>query len=300
MLLAVISWGQEKISLNKIDYGNSQYIFTESTLIAECDLEGNKNGNNERAPINAIFVISGNKDDNYIIKFLKWKENKNNISNNLKYYYKQINQNRNAHNEKVVQEFNLLTGKANDKISNIRNNDNESAETIEIIETYFLLSKIDLLTAASTYTPIPKYEFVFGTIGYLVRIRPATSGFSSNWSTDLNLGIAYGAKVNFNKNWGISALGGLSLSKIKIDSLSTSPSINKSIEKVTLSPTVNVLLNYKNFFVGLGVGYDWLNLDTEESKRWIYNRKPFYALGIGINLFSSNNGKEPTPTNGNN
>lgn len=112
-----------------------------------------------------------------------------------------------------------------------------------------------------------------------------------------NLGFAYGIKRNFNKNWGVAALGGISFSKAKIDSLSTSPSIDKNIEKISLSPTLNILCNYKNFFIGIGAGFDWINLDDEESKKWVYNKKIFYAIGIGMNLFSRSTSDTPKATN---
>lgn len=306
LLLFLLGWvgivlGQEKISLDKIKV-NSQFIFDGFTNGIECTIDGNVISGSEpiQMPGNAIFTIIGPKgSDKYIIKFLRWKLNKNNIENNLKYYYKPLNEARALSNIGVEKQFNLNTG----MIQRNRNNviqiekDGNAENVIEVTSRYFLIEKNDLLVNGSVYHMIPKFEFVFGTITYLARIRPSVKGIPSNWSTDLNLGIAYGVRRNFNKNWGLAALMGVSISKIKIDSLSTSPPINRSIEKVSLSPTLNILGNYKKFFVGFGVGFDWVNLDTEESKRWVYNKKLFYAIGIGINLFSAGNNDTPEVTN---
>lgn len=288
---------------NKIDL-SSHYVFNDFISLKECDASGKETGDTIQMPINAIYKITGKKGKNYIIQFLRWKLNKENIKNNLSFYYKPINDNKEKEkNEEErfdfnTEKFNLVSGKLDDSESIKSQKLSESTEenTIDVTERFFLIEQNTILLNSIKYE-FKKYEFVFGTITYLARIRPTTKGISGNWSTDLNLGIAYGIKKNLNNNWGVALLGGLSISKIKIDSLSTQPSINETIEKVSLSPTVNFLLNYKNFYIGLGVGFDWINHDTEESKRWVYNKKSFYAIGIGINLFSSSNSNAPTTTN---
>ncbi|SDE31559.1 hypothetical protein [Niabella drilacis] len=299
---AVVGWGQEKIKIEKIN-PLSQFVFNKYVDVQECDKKGNIINCTPltQMPINAIFSIVGKKGEKYIIKFLRWELSKQNIENNLSFFYRPARNNKAEIQQNIGKHrFNLSTGKlvSEDKSQSDNKQNTVSANNIvDVTERYFLIEEDTLILNGSVYTSIPKREFVFGTITYLARIRPAVKGFSGNWSTDLNLGIAYGIKQNLNKDWGIAALGGLSFSKIIIDSLSTSPSINTNIEKVALSPTINVLFNYKKFYIGLGVGFDWINSDSEESKRWIYNKKPFYAIGLGINLFSTNNTDSPNVTN---
>ncbi|MGN7706181.1 hypothetical protein KYG33_11255 [Chryseobacterium sp. D764] len=299
LLLFLLGWvgivfGQEKINKNKIDE-KSQFIFDYLTTTkgVDCTKDGIKLEGIEELnmPTNAIFTIEKENDDgSFVIKFSIWKS-KDHLEDNLTYYYKQVGKNTKILDAIKTEEFDLKTGKAVKK--NIV--DSES-NVINVTERFFLVKKDDLLLNGSVYN-LPKYEFVFGTISYLARIRPSVKDIPSYWSTDLNLGFAYGIKRNFNKNWGIAALGGISFSKAKIDSLSTSPSIDKSIEKISLSPTLNILCNYKNFFIGIGAGFDWINLDDEESKKWVYNKKIFYAIGIGMNLFSSSTSDTPKATN---
>lgn len=307
LLLFLLGWagvilGQEKINGNKINV-NSQFIFDDFTKGVECTEEGSvvSGAVPVPLPVDAIFTIKGKSDNKYIVKFVRWSLNKSNIANNLGYYYKEsreFNTLRTAYTNTL---FDTNTGKVTkgtqEVIANRKREENTESNILEVTERYFLVEKNDLLLNGVVYHPIPKYEFVFGTITYLARIRPSVKDISSTWSTDLNLGIAYGVRRNFNKNWGLAALGGFSISKIKIDSLSTSPSIKRTIEKVSLSPTLNILANYKKFFVGFGIGIDWINLDTEEAKKWVYNKKPFYAIGIGINLFSAGNNDTPEVTN---
>lgn len=307
VLLFLLAWagvifGQEKINSNKINV-TSQFIFDDFTKGVECTKEGDiVSATALTMPVDAIFTVVGKIEGNkYIVKFLRWNLNKTNVSNNLEYYYKEssgIEALRKTYGKTF---FDTNTGRVvqgNQEVTaNRMKAENTTSNIIEVTDRYFLIEKNDLLLNGIVYHPIPKFEFVFGTITYLARIRPSVKGISSTWSTDLNLGIAYGVRRNFNKNWGLAALGGLSISKIKIDSLSTSPSIKRTIEKVSLSPTLNILGNYKKFFVGVGIGFDWINLDSEESAKWLYNRKPFYAIGIGINLFSAGNNDTPDVTN---
>ncbi|RTZ49857.1 hypothetical protein EJ377_06630 [Chryseobacterium arthrosphaerae] len=95
LLLLLLGWvgvilAQEKINESKINV-NSQFIFDDFTKGVECTKEGNivMGSIPVSMPVDAIFNVVGKTDDNkYIVKFLRWKLNTNNISKNLDYYYK--------------------------------------------------------------------------------------------------------------------------------------------------------------------------------------------------------------------
>lgn len=162
-------------------------------------------------------------------------------------------------------------------------------------KVYFLITKEDLLKYGFVYDPTPLTEFTFGTVTYLTRIRPGIDGGRMRWSNDLSLGLAAGVKINATKNSAFSLLGGLSISKVSLDELSTRGKATQVIEKPALTPNLNIMYSYKIFSLGLGFGWDLINEDTEESKAWVYNGKLFYGLCFGINIFQ-NHGEGSTTT----
>lgn len=298
LLMSVSMFGQEIINVDAVKFDNDVFIFEGMPTITKCDQAGTPTAapNKEQAPLNATFtihrLISGRTD--YVIKFNKWKTQSKGIFNN-KSLDENIAKARVFNYVDYVAPvglvgpppsktfFNTVEGTKSVKLTSVA----PVASEVIVDDAYFIISKSDLLLYAKKYNPIPKVDFTFGTIAYLARIRPRVDGISSKWSTDLSGGVAYGPRFRLNRNWGISLLGGVTITKVNLDAISTRGYLSESVEKVALTPMLNTLFNYKNFTFGGAIGFDWINEDTEESKAWVYNKKLFWSFGIGFNIFTS-------------
>ncbi len=144
------------------------------------------------------------------------------------------------------------------------------------------------------FNPKPSYEFTYGTITYLARIRQAVDSVPGRWSSDLNLGLTAGIKKNLPNNMSISFSGGISFTRINLDSISTRGIVKSSLDKPALTTSLNLLFSYKSFSLGVGRGWDWINEDSKESKAWVYNKKGFWSIAFGFNIFNSENNDKRT------
>jgi hypothetical protein len=290
-----------------------QYLETENPAIAS---------KSDLPVLNSTFTIvkklpkAGNNPDGYIIEFNEWRTigrsflgiGGNALNENIKkaraYNYNDItNKGITADNTINLINFNIETGKKKvatltiDK-ANYKNVPQTNANEIIAETKYFFITDEDLLANAKKYNPKPSIDFTFGAIAYLIKVRPSVGkDISSKWTTDLAGGITYGPRFRIKENWGVSVLGGLTLSKINMDSISTRGFVkNKIVEKIALTPTLNLLFSYKNFSFGGALGMDWINDDTAEAASWVYNKKLFWTVGIGFNLFTSGDNQTKTNT----
>ncbi len=302
LLMSVSMFGQEIINVDAVKFDNDVFIFEGMPTITKCDQAGIPTAapNKEQAPLNATFtihrLIAGST--NYVIKFKGWETSKKGFLSSVE---KALPENIDKARKFNFIQVALPAVPAPPALPPIVNKFNSSngaktkapapaalgANEIVYEDAYFIISKSDLLLYAKKYNPIPKVDFTFGTIAYLARIRPRVDGISSKWSTDLSGGVAYGPRFRLNRNWGISLLGGVTITKVNLDAISTRGYLSESVEKVALTPMLNTLFNYKNFTFGGAIGFDWINEDTEESKAWVYNKKLFWSFGIGFNIFTS-------------
>lgn len=310
LLMSVSMFGQEIINVDAIKYNNDVFIFQEGMpTITQCSDVGVTTATTQQAPLNSTFTIcrkvAGSTD--FVIKFNKWKTQSKGI-----FYNKPLNDN--IAKSRVFNYVDYVApapigGAASPAVRKTFLKTDDGSKSVKLTsvapvanevivdDAYFRISKSDLLLYAKKYNPIPKVDFTFGTIAYLARIRPRVAGISSKWSTDLAGGVSYGPRYRFNKNWGVSLLGGVNITKVNLDAISTRGYLtDTTVEKVALTPMLNTLINYKNFTFGGAIGFDWINEDTEESKAWVYNKKLFWSFGIGFNIFTST--EEQKVTNG--
>lgn len=272
---------QGRINLDDINYDKTVYIFYGTPPITKCDQDGtllnNDITNKTVAPYNATFTVHRVKGTSeYIIRFKPWSIRKGCFEKNK------------SHNKNIKKalQFNYLSIKS--EIEGLK-----STKELEEIpsglkdEAFFIISREELRNHAYIYNPKPKYEFSYGTISYLARMRPRIGNVAGRWSTDLNLGFTAGIKKNYGESVGMSLLAGLSITKINLDSVSTRGVVKSTSEKPALTPSLNLLFSYQNVSIGLGMGFDWLNEDSQETTAWIYNKRIFYCVGLGINIFRS-------------
>jgi hypothetical protein len=284
LLFHFASYAQRKINLNDVKFDISTYIFYGQPTLEKTDGEGRPLTADEfatvSAPLYSTFTIhkAVDNDETYIIKFKRWStrhgvfESKQTHVSNLK--------------KALI--YNHVVPKETTSTFNAKSKGEKSDLVIGLEEeAYFEISKDDLLKYAYEYNPLKRLEFSYGTISYLARMRSKVGDIPGKWTTDLNLGVTAGVRLNFTKNVGLSLLGGLAISKINLDSISTKGLIKNTSEKPAFTPSLNLLFSYQNFSVGFGIGMDWINQDSPETKEWIYNNQIFYSIGFGINIFKT-------------
>lgn len=282
---------QEKINLDDIRLDRSVYIFYGSRPIIKSDEAGialaTDDISSTTAPMFSTFTIHKKKDANtYVIRFQSWSTKKG-------IFESESNHNKNL-TKALTYNYLAPTGTQNTFQGKSKIDDKTAFVVGLREEAFFTISTEDLKNYAYVYKPKPKTEFNYGTISYLARIRPKIGGVNSRWSTDLNLGLTAGIRKNYGKNIGLSLLGGLSITKVNLDSISTNGAIMTTSEKPALTYSLNLLFSYQNFSIGFGIGKDWINADSKETSSWIYNKKIFYSIGFGINIFRSSSNENTT------
>jgi len=177
---------------------------------------------------------------------------------------------------------------------------------------FYLINKYDqntdfyLKLENRQFLSLKRESYVFGPITIPFKYRFAHKkndiDIDSEFSTDFNVGIFGG------KNWGryrvryeskelkklsnlSRTLGGfLSLSRVVLDSSSTTGAkmhLEEGEKKAiaTLSPGIGVMLSIYNFNFGFFGGID-AGFGTS-AKKWDYNYRPWFGVGIGYNTASS-------------
>ena len=291
-------YAQEKINFDDLQVQDVFIFSKKQPNIRKCKRDGTLLApvQSYPAPINATFnIIDKSGANDYIIQINFWKTKNiiknpltNNIAKALLYNYNDIS----APAVLALRNASIPVEKLNTSTGTKYSTKDRTSKTDEIFveDAYFLISKNDLLLSAVTYNPESKINFVFGTVAYLIKVRPRVSGgIDSRWESFSSVGITYGPQFKLNKNWGISTLGGLAFSKINLDKESVrSTDVNYVVpEKIAVTPSFNLLFNYKQFSFGGALGMDWINQNKDETNKWIYNKKLFWTVGLGFNLFTS-------------
>ncbi len=282
---------QEKINIDDIKLDRSVYIFYGSPPVTKSDQAGTAltadDITSAIAPMYSTFTIHKKKGANtYVIRFQSWSTKKN------------LFESESSHTKNLTKAltYNYLAPSGTQATFQGKSKIGEKTTLITGLreEAFFTISAQDLKDYAYVYNPKPKYEFNYGTISYLARMRPQIGTVAGRWSTDLNLGLTAGIKRNYGKNVGLSLLAGLAVTKVNLDSVSTNGVVKTTSEKPALTPSLNLLFSFQNFSIGFGIGMDWVNEDSKETSSWIYNKKVFYAIGFGINIFRSSSNENTT------
>ena len=281
---SLLSQGYKKIDLVSVSSNPSQqYLFTGIPNISKSDGAGTLQAGDAfptlPAPRFARFYIVGTVagTTDYIIQFLDWKL----TSPNLQYAIR----------------YNSLIASGAIAAYNGATDANKIATIQAAGDAYFRITKTDLLDAGVVYDPPINVDFSYGIITYLARIRPRTDDEASRWSTDLNLGLSAGFNFTIKKNHSIKLLGGLAVTKVVLDSISTKGVVRATSERPALTPSINLFYSYKIVSIGLGIGWDFVNKDSRETKSWIYNRKNFWSIVFGVSIFNKSDTETPKATN---
>lgn len=285
LALQLPAHAQVRINLDDVKFDLSRYIFYGRPPITKCSEDGTALSGDEHyqttAELYSTFTVHRKlADGNYVIRFEAYSTNKGVFEK----------QSHHEENLRKAMKFNFVAPAGT--TNNFQSSDNKASLVKNLLsEAFFIVSEQGLKDFAYVYNPRSNYEFSYGTISYLARIRPRVDDTPGKWSTDFNLGLTAGIRGNYGKNVGVSLLFGISITKVVLDSFSTRGYVRTTSEKPSFTPSLNALISYRNFTIGFGAGMDWISENTEN---WLYNRRLFFAVGFGINIFSSSADSDTT------
>ncbi len=268
-----LAWAQQNPITN---YAGKIFTLNFYTIVTPCDLDGIVLGGAYPvdAPKNALFEVDKvTASEDLVIRFRVWKLKEKWKTKDSLLYQEQF---------KKRQIFNFkedaLSGKK--EINSLTGNDDNLS--------HFLLKKKDFDLYCTQYIKDT------GTVSYGALVEPfKLRNHPSYFTTNLSLGAVVGYQRNFPGSkeyfWGV--FGGLSISSITLDSLSTGGKVTTNSERPAITPSLNILLGHKNINLTFGIGWDIINRTSALEKSWIYNGSWWLGFGIGISLFNSSSQK---------
>lgn len=120
------------------------------------------------------------------------------------------------------------------------------------------------------------------------KLRPQYGVFSK----DLTLSGMGGLKHNIRRNQdaSISAVIGVGISSITVDSISTRGEFRSTAEQAAITISTGLVTKWRHLQFGAFIGWD--HLSQAERLGWKHQGAPWVGLGIGLAVFTEE--KEPT------
>jgi len=157
---------------------------------------------------------------------------------------------------------------------------------------FFILKQSDFAKYAKVFVKPPSpWDVSFGALTLPFKLRFNPFNFNANASIGTSVFLQHK-----NQNFSYGLVFGLSLSSVLLDSTSTKGSVITGTQRPAFTPSLGLIVAWKNISLTFGPGWDIINLTSSIEKSWIYQGKTWFGLGIGINLFSPNTSNtNPTP-----
>jgi hypothetical protein len=154
---------------------------------------------------------------------------------------------------------------------------------------YFLITKAQLDFKAMPANT-QRYAFTLGSVITPLKLRIDPFDFSKDFTMGTTFGIRYTksdyAPVSF------SALLGMGVSSVSLDSFSTSGKIRNRQEALAFTPSMGVMIEFGNAQVGIFTGIDMLSSNNSNFDSYIYKNKPWISIGLGYSIFSASSSKK--------
>lgn len=155
---------------------------------------------------------------------------------------------------------------------------------------YFKLSKTQYDLNADRFDN--KVKFVVGASTTLIKIRPGNDKegedkIFSEFGNDFNLGFTAGVQIKpFRKTeFYINLVGGFGFSAIKATPQTTRDFITSESTQGTITFTTGIVIEFDKFQISGFMGWD--NMSGEIGENWIYNKRLWFGIGFGYQMFVS-------------
>ncbi len=278
------------------------YRWKQVIIMQEVDIEGGEAGSKVESLAGQSFLVidTGENKKELIIRILNYNKNKetqkyNKYNSKTKYVkfieVTGINEDR---TELIGMEDKLIPiNELNDTISETE----QKYYTIPKTQKYFKIKTSALGQYAEKYNNLSG-SIVLGVLNFPFKFRPYKK---TDFTGSFNFGVAIGyirPRSDYRKfTW--SLISGYSISDIELSPVSVSKSQNTldSINNFTaLSLSYGIMTEYNKIQIGLFVGFDFLNRETQAHYGWEYQAKPWISVGFGYAIFSKSSKTEVTNT----
>ena len=269
LFLPVLVISQTSINIGK------EYVFTVPTAVYNSDIFGvHVKNTHEEPPIGSKFKVIHETDTTYVISFSMWKLPKSKTQENTIFYNNQLDK---------IKRFNLKT--VDIENTEFIKKDEPITENIR----YFVVYKVNLDKKCVSIEEDSKWQSVSGAMVLPFKLRPQNGDFTK----DVTINGIVGAGYKFTKYHTLNGMLGLGIASVTLDSLNTKGTLRKSSDRAAISLNLGLLYQYKQIQIGVIAGFDFLNQTSADN--WIYNKKLWFGLGVGVNLFKSDDKPSDTP-----
>lgn len=247
----------------------SFYKLRTSTMLQECNIEGNSEGFIKKSiPSQSKFTIIGKGAKGIVIRFWFWgtPEDRN-----------EVRTNRTTSASKQSYTYNAAFPSADDNIRKIESFnlifDNQNWDF-----RYFLISESDLemysVAVKSRYGPCA------GVATLPFKYRPTSGDFTKDITLTGLGGFKYTNRVGVDFN----TMLGIGISSVTIDSSNTNAKYKSSGEFSAITLSFGEVIEWKKLQFGVFIGIDMVRRADVHS--WINQGKPWLGFGIGFSVFS--------------
>lgn len=133
----------------------------------------------------------------------------------------------------------------------------------------------------------PRKSFIFGltTLPLKMRFGDNDNKKSFDYEASTSLGLVFGLQIKpySNRKFTFSLVGGLNLTSIKLDSLTSRGFVNSESKFAAVTPTCGVMLNFDEFTIAVYSGVDMIG--GKAGTNWIYRDRPWFGVGLGYKVF---------------
>ena len=135
-------------------------------------------------------------------------------------------------------------------------------------------------------------DIEFGTATIPIKIRPGNKekGIPFDFYGNFNAGVGLNIKV---RN-AFAVFGGISITSVPVDSLTTRGFLNSTTNAAALTPTFGLIKEVSGVQIGAFIGVDYLSRDL--GKNWLYQGRRWFGIGISANIFKISSGASEAET----
>jgi hypothetical protein len=163
---------------------------------------------------------------------------------------------------------------------------------------FFSLGLKEFEAKADPYYP-RGVDFTFGVMTIPIKLRAGVEEAKSyfDYEEKFNIGLSGGLKFDFNsrKKRSINFLINVSISNVKLDSLSTNGFQKTPSNNGAFTMAVGTVFQQENLNLGFFLGWD--KVPGILGRNWAYDSRPWIGVGIGFSLFSVDLGSSETGKN---
>lgn len=281
---------------SRYDFGNAP------PLLEECNALGVKSNIKFAPPAGASFKISNSFDGEFVIgtcllygkvdnSEVKLKS-ENDAVNYLKYNCRSVDENKIVKADTEEVKFKVKRETKYIKGASI------NLKEVEEYRLYFLIKVSDL---SKFSTPIFQKgrrtgSFVVGTQAKLIKIRLKQFDFAKDFSLSSTFGYRF--RTNRKKDNFLNIVSSVGVSLNDLDNV-VAPKLaaTETVKSIgALSIGIGIIKEYNKIQFSIMLGKDYLSNSNNDKYDWIYNKKTWLSFGVGIGIFTNDDGKKSSKT----